>query len=319
MKAAVLNSFDQPPQYGDIDQPHAAPDEYLISTRAAALSQLARARASGKHYSSVASFPQVPGIDGVGQLADGRRVFFGFPRGVIGSMAEYVAAAKSLCVPVPDEVDDVTAAAIGNPGMSSIAALEHRARFKPGECVLVNGAAGASGRLAIQIAKHMGASRVIATARNRAVEPELLALGADAFVCLQQSEIELTSAFYDVIRAFDVDIVLDYLWGLPATCIFNALSRHDAPTTRKILRFINIGSLAGTSIPLSASTLRGNNLELTGSGLGSISNEGLIQSICKLLQWVRPAGLQIATKSIPLDQVAEAWLQDGPERIVLTC
>jgi len=316
MKAAIVTSFDQPPVYSDIEQPQPLPGEHLIATRAAALSQLVKAKASGKHYSSVATFPQVPGVDGVGQLADGQRVFFAFPR-ANGAMAEYVTVDKSLCVPVPDAVDDVTAAAIGNPGMSSVAALEYRARFKPGEVVLVNGAAGTSGRLAIQIAKHMGASRVIATARNAAVEPELLALGADAFICLQQSEKELTDAFHDAIRSFEVDIVLDYLWGLPAAGILTSI--HDANEAQKPIRFVNIGALAGAAIPLNAAVLRSNNLELTGSGLGSVSNAGLIQSIGKVLQWVEPAGLKIATKAIPLARVHEAWQESGTERVVLTC
>jgi len=319
MKAALVNSFDQPPAYGDIDKPNPSADEQLISTRAVAISQLVRARASGKHYSSIATFPQVPGVDGVGLLADGQRVFFAFPRGAIGSMAEYVAVSNSLHVPVPDTVNDVTAAAIGNPGMSSVAALEHRARFKPGENVLINGAAGSSGRLAIQIAKFMGASRVIATARNPAVEAELLALGADAFICLQQPEKELTANFHDAIQSFHVDIVLDYLWGPPAACILNAVSSHDSNAAQKPLRFVNIGSLAGASIPLNANALRSNDLALMGSGLGSVSTENLIQCIGKLLQWVTPAGLQIATRAMPLAQVKEAWQYTGPERVVLTC
>jgi len=317
MKAVLVNSFDQPPAYGEIDQPRPLPNEQLISTHAVAISQLVRAKASGKHYSSVATFPQVPGVDGVGLLADGQRVFFAFPSGVIGSMAEFVAVNKSLSVPIPDSVDDVTAAAIGNPGMSSVAALEHRARFKPGETVLVNGAAGASGRLAIQIARHMGAARVIATARNAAVEAELLALGADAFICLQQPEKELTANFQDAIRSFNVDIVLDYLWGQPAACILTAIaSGHD--DEQKPRRFVNIGSLAGATLPLNAAVLRSNDLELSGSGLGSVSTENLIKSIGKVMQWVTPARLQIATRALPLERVAEAWQYNGPERVVLT-
>lgn len=316
MKAAIVNRFDQPPVYGDIAPPQAGPDEHLINTRAAALSQLVRLRASGKHYSSVATFPQVPGVDGVG-VVDGQRVFFAFPRGLYGAMAEQVAVDKTLCVPVSDAVDDVTAAAIGNPGMSSVAALEYRAHFQPGEVVLVNGAAGASGRLAIQIARHMGASRIIATARRPEVAAELKALGADEFICLQQPEADLTAAFGDALRAFGVDIVLDYLWGPPALCLMNAASHHGVLS--RPLRFVNIGSLAGATVPLNPGVLRGGDLVLTGSGLGSVSNRDLIQSIGKVLQWVEPAGLKIATRAMPLSQVSEAWQQDGPERIVLTC
>tara|TARA_R110000868_G_scaffold92728_2_gene257140 strand:- start:8167 stop:9180 length:1014 start_codon:yes stop_codon:yes gene_type:complete len=318
VKAAIVNNFNQMPVYGVIDAPVVAENEQLVFVHAAAISQLTRLKAAGKHYSSGSRLPIVPGVDGVGKLADGQRVFFAFPGGPIGSMAEQVAVKKTWCVPVPDAVDDVTAAAIANPGMSSVAALECRAHFQPGEVVLINGAAGASGRLAIQLAKHMGAAKVIATARNPLQEPELRALGADAFICLQQPPQELTTALRDVIAAYRVDIVLDYLWGVPAECILNAVSLIAVGHGQKPLRFVNIGSLAGTSLTLNAAVLRAHNLELMGSGLGSVSYDGLINSIAKVLQWVEPAGLLIATQSMPLEQVHEAWQMTGPERMVLT-
>ncbi|MGH8466375.1 MAG: quinone oxidoreductase family protein, partial [Pseudomonas sp.] len=192
MKAAIVHDFDQPPRYGELDAPQALPGEVLVRVRAAALSQLVRAQASGKHYSSGKTLPLVPGADGVGLLADGSRVYFAFPRAPIGAMAEVVAVDARNVVAVPDGIDDITAAAIANPGMSSWAALQERAHFKPGERVLINGAAGTSGRLAIQVAKHLGASRVVATARNPAVEAELRALGADDFIRLDQPAEQLT-------------------------------------------------------------------------------------------------------------------------------
>ena len=317
MKAAIVTHFDQPPRYGELDAPEQQAGEQLVAVRAAALSQLVRLRATGKHYSCSAQFPQVPGVDGVGLLPDGRRVFFLFPRAPFGAMAEQVPAAEGQWVEIPDDVDDATAAAIGNPGMSSVAALEHRARFLPGESVLINGASGASGRLAIQIARHMGAARVVATARNPAIEAELLALGADSFICTQQSEPDLTAAFRETLNTFGIDIVLDYLWGPAAGSIFEALSHSDTDQ-QKPLRFINIGSMASLSLPLNAGTLRGSQLELMGSGLGSVSNRDLLQSIGKVLQWVKPAGLKISVKTFPLQQFEAAWQYSGPERVVLT-
>ena len=95
-----------------------------------------------------------------------RRVYFVLPRAPYGSMAEQAVVPSAHCVPLPDELDDVTAAAIANPGMSSWAAYTERARLKAGETVLVNGATGTAGRLAVQIAKYLGARKVIATGRN---------------------------------------------------------------------------------------------------------------------------------------------------------
>ncbi len=318
MKAAIVRAFDRAPEYGDIAAPVAGDGEVLVATRAAAISQLVRAQAAGRHYSSGRELPLVPGADGVGLLADGRRVYFAFPRAPIGAMAEQVAVRSAQCIPVPDDVDDVTAAAIANPGMSSLAALECRAHFKAGETVLINGAAGASGRLAIQIARQLGASRIVGTARNAAVEPELRELGLDAFIPLQQEPEALTAAFRREMQQHGVDVVLDYLWGPPAECIIAAAAGHGSSAAEPAIRFVNIGSMAGATLPLNAGTLRGSGLALLGSGLGSVSHEELVRIVGKLLQLVKPAGLKIDAVAVSLAQVSEAWVRETAERIVLT-
>lgn len=318
MKAAIVHAFDRPPRYGNIDAPQAATGEVLVKVRAAALSQLVRAQANGTHYSSSKVFPWAPGADGVGVLENGQRVYFAFPRTPVGAMGEVVAVKADCCVPVPDSVDDVTAAAIALPGMSSWAALQERAHFQPGERVLINGAAGVSGRLAIQVAKYLGASRVIATARNPAVEAELRALGADRFICLDQPADRLTAELKDEILGRGTDIVLDYLWGPPAASILAATMSHDHSEDAPRLRFVNIGMLAGASIALNPGTLRSTGLELLGSGLGSVSPRGIAKVVGKLLQAVGPAGLKIDAEAVPLSEVEEAWQRPATERIVFT-
>ena len=115
-----------------------------IFVTAAAISHVARSRASGVHYSASGQYPFVVGVDGVGRLDDGRRVYFALPRAPHGSMAERTLVPSSHCLALPEDLDDVTAAAIANPGMSSWAAYTERARLTPGETVLVNGAAEAA-------------------------------------------------------------------------------------------------------------------------------------------------------------------------------
>src|SRR5262245_61942007 len=194
MHAAVIEAFDRPPRYSAFDDPVAGPGEVIVSVIAAALTQLARIQAAGKHYTS-GKPPFVPGVDGVGRLDDGRRVYFAFPRAPFGAMAERVVVKSAYTLPVPDDVDANVTAAIATPGMSSWVALTQRAFLQAGESVLVIGAGGASGRLAIQIAKHLGASRVVAAARNAACEHELRQRGADAFVPLTGSPSELVDHF----------------------------------------------------------------------------------------------------------------------------
>jgi NADPH:quinone reductase-like Zn-dependent oxidoreductase len=173
--------------FRDFEEPIAKTDEILVTVKAAALSRLVQSQASGQHYSSDGRFPFVPGMDGVGVLPNGQRVYFAFPIAPFGSMAQRTVAPASLCVSLPDDLDDVTAAAAANPGMSSCAALMERAKLTKGESVLISGATGVSGRLAIQMAKHLGARRVIATGRNDASLAGLEGLSADVLIPLDQT------------------------------------------------------------------------------------------------------------------------------------
>src|SRR6266404_4327918 len=208
MKAAVVKMLGQPPIYGDFEDPQPVAGETRIAVAAASLSPLARARASGAHYSADIALPFIAGVDGVGRRDDGQRVYFLLPRAPFGAMAEWTVVPQALTLPVPDEIGDQQAAAIANPGMSSWAALVERAHVRGGETVLINGATGASGQLAIGIARHFGASRIIATGRNRTILDDL---EADSVIPLNQPEAELGAAFA-VCFADGVDIVLDYLW-----------------------------------------------------------------------------------------------------------
>jgi NADPH:quinone reductase-like Zn-dependent oxidoreductase len=317
VKAAVVYDFASPPAYRDFETPQASADEVLVSVGAAALSNLVKAQAAGKHYSAPKQPPFVPGVDGVGRLPSGERVYFAFPKPPYGAMAEQARVSRSLCVPVPDEVDDVTAAAAGNPGMSSWAGLIERARFVAGESVLINGATGVSGRLAIQIAKHLGASRVVATGRNDASRAASLALGADQFIALEQPPEELRLAVQAELSR-GVDVVLDYLWGPSAELLIRAIASRPRLSVGRRLRFVQIGSLSAADINLPGAALRSSGLELLGTGIGSVSSERLVQTIGQLLQAVVPAKLSLATEAGPRAEVESSWQRVGPERLVFT-
>ncbi|HEX4496290.1 MAG TPA: zinc-binding alcohol dehydrogenase family protein [Thermoanaerobaculia bacterium] len=313
MNAAIVQSFESPPSYGTFADPVPGPDEVLVSVRAAALSPLVKSQTAGKHYSSEAVFPFVPGVDGVGTLPDGARVYFAFPKRPYGAMAERVAVRTTFTVPVPDGLDDAVAAAIANPGMSSWAALTARAKFVPGETVLVNGATGAAGRLAVQIAKHLGAKKVIATGRNQARLDALPALGADVVISLEQPEAELARRFRQELGE-GVNVVLDYLWGRSAEQILAAVPGGEAR-----LRFVQIGSISGHAISLPGAVLRSSGLELLGSGLGSCSYEDLVAAIGEVLKAVAPAKLRIEMETLPLTEVEAGWSRDtGDRRLVFT-
>jgi NADPH:quinone reductase-like Zn-dependent oxidoreductase len=318
MKAAVVRSFEKAPEYGDFRDPVSEAGEVMVQVRAAALSRLVRGQASGQHYSSGATFPFVPGVDGVGRLPDGSRVYFAFPKAPFGAMAELTAVKRSLCVALPDDLDDVTAAGAANPGMSSWVALMERARFVAGETVLINGATGVSGRLAIQIAKHLGAGVVIATGRNEGSVEELPSLGADVTIALDQPAEKLTEVFRKTIKERGVNVILDYLWGPSAENLIAAVAGHASGEQEPRIRFVQIGSMAGPTIAMPAGALRSSGLEMMGSGLGSVSNEALVRNIGEMMKAIVPGGLRVQTDAVPLVQVESAWNGKTADRVVFT-
>jgi NADPH:quinone reductase-like Zn-dependent oxidoreductase len=307
MKAAIVRTPGELPVYGDFEAPVPARDEILITVNAAAINHVTRSRAAGAHYSSEDAFPFVPGIDGTGRMPDGRRVYFALPRAPFGSMAEMTVVRKQQCVPLPNNLDDVTAAAIANPGMSSWAAYTERARLKRGETVLVNGATGASGRLAVQIAKYLGAKRVIAVGRHPESLQDLTSLGADLTISLNQDDDSLEEIFKEQF-AQGIDIVVDYLWGTPAERLLIAAAKAYEKETP--LRYVHVGAAAGRSLALVGDVLRAAPIELMGSGIGSVPPKRMVRVVEQLLKAAPKGGFKIATHTAPLSEVTAVWPED---------
>ncbi|MGE0326071.1 MAG: zinc-binding alcohol dehydrogenase family protein [Polyangiaceae bacterium] len=312
MRAALVSDFKSPPRFGSFEPPTVELGEERIEVSAAALSPLVRITASGAHYAAGSQLPFVPGVDGVGRDAQGRRVYFAFPRAPFGSLAEVSVADRSCVIELPEGVSDVTAAALANPGMSSWAALTRRAAFLPGETVLVNGATGASGRVAVQIARHLGAKRIIATGRNQRV---LASVGADEIISLNASDDAITAALL-LGRERGVDVVLDYLWGKPASLILRALAGSGRREAEPRVRFVAIGGSAGPSIELPSALLRKSGIELMGSGIGSVPMTDLVASIGEMLTAIGGSP-NLPILEVPLAEVEAAWSQDtGEQRLV---
>jgi NADPH:quinone reductase-like Zn-dependent oxidoreductase len=317
MNAAVVESFDRPPRYSTFREPVAGDGGVLVRVRAAALSNLVKGQAAGSHYSSASEMPFVPGYDGVGTLPDGRRVYFFGPPAPFGAMAEWSVAVASRTVPLPDYVDDGTAAALGNPGLASWGALLGRAQLQAGESVLVNGATGVAGQQAIQAAKQLGARRVIATGREQETLQKLLALGADETIWLQQSDDALVGSFRRALA--EVDVVLDYLWGRSAECILAAAKGRGNPQGERRVRYVQIGSISGNAISLNADLLRSSGVEMMGSGLGSLSAAAIVQALTEMFEAAASTGLKIETESVPLSEVETAWGRtESGRRMVFT-
>lgn len=315
MKAAVVTQAGQAPAYGDFPEPQAAPGREIVTVRAAAISHVTRGRASGRHYSASNDFPFVAGVDGTGITAAGRRVYFLLPHKPYGAFAQRCPVDAGQCIALPDGLSDDLAAAMAIPGMSSWAALQERAALRRGETVLINGATGASGRLAIQVAKHLGAGRVIATARRAEVFAELQGLGADVTVSLASQPEALADALRTQFRT-GVDVVLDYLWGTSAEALI-AAAAGETPEGAAV-RYVQIGAMSGGTIALPSAALRSSGLQLMGSGIGSVPFAKLRDVVRALLEAAPDAGFRVNTRAMPLSQVSEAWsVTDSTARIVL--
>jgi NADPH:quinone reductase-like Zn-dependent oxidoreductase len=311
MKAAVVRGAGQLPVYGDFAEPVLSDGEARVSITAAAISHVVKNRAAGTHYSASGQFPFVAGIDGVGRLDDGSRVYFVLPQAPYGSMAQRTVVPLAQYVALPDELDDVTAAAIGNPGISSWAAYTERAKLKAGETVLVNGATGTAGRLAVQIAKHLGAKKVVATARNAVALASVAALGADVTIPLVENESVLEGHLKEQF-AEGVDVVIDYLWGKSAERLLIAGAKAGPEAVP--IRFVQVGSASGSDITLPSAALRSSAIALTGSGLGSIPLDRLVRCAGDLLRATVPGGFKIAATAVPLSDVELAWPNDDSAR-----
>lgn len=315
MQAAVVNVLGQAPKYESFPDPVAAHGEVIIQVHAAGLHPVVKARASGAHYSSDSAVPFVPGVDGVGTLKNGTRVYFGFSRAPFGSMAERTVTRRSMCIPLPEGIDDVQAAAIANPGMSAWVSMKERAKLAAGETVLVMGATGVAGRLAIHVARYLRAKRVIAVGRN--VAP-LATAGPDSIIALGQPEDAIRDAFATE-AAKGIDVVIDYLWGRPTELLLEALAKgFKAGATRKT-RLVEVGTSAGPAITLPGATLRSVNLVLSGSGFGSASMEKIFAAIPTLFSLAAEGKLNIDAVPVPLPEVEAAWNRSiSGQRIVFT-
>jgi NADPH2:quinone reductase len=306
MKAAAITGFGETPQCTDFPDPVITNGETLVYVKAAALENFDRGAASGKHYSSKKLFPQFPAIignDGVGITENGDLVAFGSIKPPYGAYAEMVAAGYTI--PVPPGIDAAQAAAIVPSALTSLLPLKYSAKLQPGETVFINGATGASGRISVQVAKMLGAGRVIATGRNESSLNLVSTLGADATINLLQSDEQLAENFITARGEKNVDVVLDFLWGHPAEVLIDTFIPKEAGFAKQRIRYIQIGQKAGSHISITGSAFRTSGLEMM--GIGKISNEILTAEIGTIWNWIKENKLYMDIERVPLKDIGNAW------------
>lgn len=318
MYAAVVRSFDAPPRYETFQTPEPSGEhEIALDVLAAGLHPRVRSGASGSHYASTDALPLIPGIDGVGRSADGQLLYFVAFDSEFGTMAERTVIDRRRAAVLPDDANVPAVAAGMNPGMSSWLALRKRISFQAGQRVLVLGATGNAGQMAVQIAKFLGAGYVAAAGRDAERLAQLTSLGADRTVSLIGEDDEVAQALGAV--GADVDVVIDYLWGSASERAIPALVQTRVDRS-KPLSWIQIGSMSGTTLTLPAAALRAANLQLLGSGQGSLTTAAIAAELPELAAQITAGAFAVDPLSTPLSDVESAW--DAPtapgQRIVFT-
>ncbi|MFI2642009.1 zinc-binding alcohol dehydrogenase family protein [Streptomyces sp. NPDC018610] len=305
MHAAIVTALDAPPVYAEHPEPVAGHEnEVVVEVLAAGLHHLTRAKANGSHYSTTGALPLVPGVDAVVRDPRGDLRYVVMDDTSLGTFADRTAIDLRRSVVLPDGVDPVRIAAAMNPGIASWVALRRRTDFRPGGSVLILGATGSAGRMAIQIAKRFGAARVIAAGRDTHRLEALKDLGADETITFDETRV-----------AADVDVVLDFVWGEPSAHammpMLTARADRGAPLT-----WIQIGSVAGPLAPVPSAALRAARLQIIGSGIGSVPARDFIAELPELATAVAQGAIDVRARAVPLARISEAWTHKTDERLV---
>jgi NADPH:quinone reductase-like Zn-dependent oxidoreductase len=302
MRAAVVRDFTAPPRYEEIEiPPPASENEVWVDVLAAGLHPRVRAGAAGSHYADERVLPMIPGVDAVGRLADGSLVYCVVHDTPFGTMAERVVADRRRCAPLPAGTDAAAIAAAMNPAMSSWIALRLRAPIRPGQSVFVLGATGNAGQMAIQIARLLGAGRVVGAGRDLG---RLESSGADEVIALGGDRASVDAHIAKA--ASEADIVIDYLWGEPAAHAMVALltGRRDRA---KPIDWVQIGSVAGPTMSLPSAALRSTNIRVMGSGQGSVSLAHIVAELPRIADAIATGAITVNALRVPLSDVEMAW------------
>lgn len=312
MRAAVVEELGRTPSIRELDDPSREEGQALVEVTAASLNPVDLAIAAGRFYAFVPPVPSVPGREGVGRvieadgLAEGTPVYFDSPVSPYGSFAERTLIAEGSAIELPAGIDDALAASLGIAGLAAWLALEWRAGLREGETVLVLGASGAVGQLAVQAARLLGAGRVVAAARSPEGLTRAGELGAEEAVRIGEAD-DLAEAFR-IAGGGGVDVIVDPLWGEPAEAAV-AAANHGA-------RLVQVGRSAGERATLESRDVRGKMLAILGHANASAPPEVRRAAYRRMLDHALAGELTVDLETLPLDEVAQAWRRqaESPNR-----
>jgi len=308
MTAAVLRKHAAPPEYLQWSIPQRGKGQALVQVLAAPISPLDLLCASGTSYFGEPKLPYIPGTQGVGivieadVLAPGQRMWFSCDAGMKpgdGSMAQYCLIEEASALALPAEIESDLAAALGLSAIAAWMALTWRGRLQPGEQVLVLGASGAVGQVAVQAAKLLGAGRVIAATRDETARVRARAHGADAVVDLSGGDVDKISRRIAAACEGPLHLVIDPVWGLPAEAAVRVLSTEG--------RLVNIGSAAGPTARFESAIVRSRLHAILGYTNNALTHEQKAQALTQILTHAAAGRCTVEREMVPLEQVAQAW------------
>jgi NADPH:quinone reductase-like Zn-dependent oxidoreductase len=319
MKAAILDSPNSVPVYGDFAEPAAGPDTQVVDLVAAGIHHVTRSVAAGRHYGSNGAYPLIPGLNAVARTADGQLVFTSSAPPPYGTFAERIASPDAMRFPLPDGSSPEAVAGGINPGLASWLPLQARlAEAGTLTTVLILGVTGISGFLAAQNARLLGAPRVVGAGRSRPGLDRAAAAGAEPVALTGDRDADAEA----LASALDGDapgLVLDFVWGSVAETAFGALGRRGLREDTADIRYVQIGALAGAEAAVPSALLRSRKLTISGSGAGSVPAAEIKAQIPRYLQLIADGSVQVPFRTFPLSDVAAAWTASagsGP-RVVL--
>jgi NADPH:quinone reductase-like Zn-dependent oxidoreductase len=319
MKAAVLHSPGSVPEYADFEEPPAPSGRELVELAAAGIHPVVRSLAAGRHYGSTRAYPLIPGVDAVARTADGVLVYTGFVQSPYGTLAERMAVPATMKLPLPDGAEPEQVAGGLNPGLSSWLPLRSR-QSEAGALgtVLILGATGMAGLLAVQNARLLGADRVIAVGRDQARLARAAAYGATA-VSLPATPDAAATALATAIGGAAPGLVLDFVWGAPAEAAFAALARRGLQEDSADIAYVQIGALAGAEAAVPSALLRSRRIRISGSGAGSASVDTIMAELPGYIQMIAGGRVEVPVRIFPLSAVTDAWSASvrGGERVVV--
>lgn len=298
MRAAILREYGKPPEPGDFEEPEAADGQAVVDVQAAGLNPVDLAMASGSFYAGSPPLPSVVGREGVGRTSEGTLVYFDAPIAPYGSFAERVLIDARSQIEIPADLDPALATCFGIAGLAAWLALEWRAQVREGETVLVLGASGVVGQIAVQAARLLGADRVVAAARSADGLDRARARGADASVQIGDGE-DLAQAFREASGDDGFDVVIDPVWGEPAAAAAEACRAHG--------RLVQIGQSAGSHSSISAAAVRSRLLAILGHTNFLAPQEVKRAAYRRMVEHAVAGELTVDVEKVPLDQVPDAW------------